>query len=308
MEIYHPRDEELLREMRRVRRSAKRKRLTWGLLILLVLSIAAGLFVFNRYYRFAVMHGVAMGDTLPAGSLVLVRRANEGKSYASGDIILYEKRIASPIEFTILSPKGKIRESCQYIIYRDMGTTRQYFSVGENGAAWVTDSGKAEVYVTDGEGTLRLETDDLPNGEYWAKEVKASYGQDVLKDPIPFNVNNPVRTQIKRVLAATGDRIVLSPYAETLVNGQEIDRTRTSGRTADANVTARRININRKEYFVSGDQLSLSVDSRDADYDMVSEDDVLGRAEFVIWPVRCFGELTGQTASVSAGSRQGGAE
>ena len=41
MEIYHPRDEELLREMRRVRRSDRRKRLSIGLSILLILSIAA---------------------------------------------------------------------------------------------------------------------------------------------------------------------------------------------------------------------------------------------------------------------------
>ena len=49
MEIYHPRDEELLREMRRVRRAAKRRRLIWGLVIWLVLSIAAGIFLFNRF-------------------------------------------------------------------------------------------------------------------------------------------------------------------------------------------------------------------------------------------------------------------
>ena len=65
MEIYHPRDEELLREMRRVRRSDRRKRLARGLAVLLVLSVAFGLFVFHRYYQLAVMHHAA-GD--PAGA------------------------------------------------------------------------------------------------------------------------------------------------------------------------------------------------------------------------------------------------
>ena len=90
MEIYHPKDEELLREMRRVRRSAKRKRLIWGFVIWLLLSIAAGIILFNRFYMLSVVQGPAMGDTLPAGSLVLVRRAEQGKSYEAGDILLYQ--------------------------------------------------------------------------------------------------------------------------------------------------------------------------------------------------------------------------
>ena len=110
MEIYHPRDEELLREMRRVRRADRRKRLCLGLAILLILSIAAGLFVFYRYYFLAVFHGAAMGDTLPEGSLVLVRRPEPGKTYIDGDILLYEKRLTKPVELTILSPKGKTRQ------------------------------------------------------------------------------------------------------------------------------------------------------------------------------------------------------
>ena len=138
MEIYHPRDEELLREMRRVRRSDRRKRLVRGMAVLLVLSIAFGLFVFHRYYQLAVMHGSAMGDTLPEGSLVLVRRPETGKAYVPGDIILYEKRLAKPVEITVLSPKGKTRDYCRYILYRDVGTTRQYYSTAEGSAASVS--------------------------------------------------------------------------------------------------------------------------------------------------------------------------
>ena len=68
MEIYHPRDEELLREMKRVRRSDRQRRLFRGLAILLVLSFAVGLFVFHRYYQLAVTHGTAMGDKIGRAS------------------------------------------------------------------------------------------------------------------------------------------------------------------------------------------------------------------------------------------------
>ena len=74
------------------------------------------------------MRGPAMGGTLPDGALVLVRRPETGKTYEAGDILLFEKRLAKPVELTILSPKGKTRRYCKYILYRDVGTTRQYLS------------------------------------------------------------------------------------------------------------------------------------------------------------------------------------
>ena len=301
MEIYHPRDEELIREMRRVRRSYKRKRLIWGFLILLILSIAAGIFVFNRYYRLAVTHGSAMGSTLPEGSLVLVRKTEEGTGYQAGDIILYEKRFTKPVEVEVLSEKGKPRKFCKYILYREMGTTKQYYAASADGKVWHVSADKADQFESTEEGIVRLETDDLPNGEYWLREVFASYGHDLLKDPVPFNVNNPEKTQMKRILAAPVDRVVLSPATETRVNGYPISTAYTSGRTTDSEIEARRVNVQQGKYFVQGDQLSLSVDSRNTDYSTVSEAEILGRAEFVIWPVRAFGDLTGVQTTVTGG-------
>ena len=299
MEIYHPGDDELLREMRRVRRADRRRRLAWGLSVLLILALATGWFVFNRYYQLAVIHGPAMGDTLPDGSLVLVRKPEPGVKYISGDIILYEKRMAKPVDITLLSPKGKIRNYCRYILYRDVGTTRQYYSTADGAAAWIENQAAADIFEADQDGTLHLDTHDLKNGEYWLKEVEASYGQDVLPDPFSFTVNNSVQTQMKRVLAAPGERVVLSPYAETRVNGRVVNTDYTSGRTLDASVDGRRVIAAQDHYFVQGDHLSLSVDSRDTDYSTVSADSVLGRAEFALWPIRCFGDLTGKQTTVS---------
>ncbi len=307
MEIYHPRDEELLREMRRVRRSDRRKRLCIGLSILLILSIATGLFVFHRYYQLAVMHGAAMGGTLPEGTVVLVRKPETGKTYEAGDILLFEKRLAKPVELTILSPKGKTRRYCKYILYRDVGTTRQYFSTAGGTAVWLADQANADVFQSSDEGTVTIATEDLKNGEYHLQEVMASYGQDLLKDPIPFSVNNPVRTQMKRVIAGPGERVVLSPYAETRVNGREIDRSYTSGRTEDAAPEGRRVIVPKDRYFVQGDQLSLSLDSRETDYNTVADEEILGRAEFALWPLQCFGDLTGRQTTV-AGSETEAAE
>ena len=137
--------------------------------------------------------------------------------------------------------------------------------------------------------------------------MEASYGQALLKDPIPFAVVNPVKTQLKRVLAGPGERVVLSPYAETRVNGLEISTDYTSGRTEDAAPEGRRLIMARDRYFVQGDQLSLSVDSRETDYSTVSDGEILGRAEFALWPLQCFGNLTGRE-TVVAGTETEAAE
>lgn len=306
MEIYHPKEEELIREMKRVRRVDRRKRVLIGLAILLILSIAAGIFVFHRYFQLVITHGAAMADTLPDGTVVLIRAPEPGTTYAAGDIILYEKRLAEPMEITAANAKGKIRHYCQFILYRDVGTTRQYFSTEEGTASWQESADKADVFDSDEQGILRFETEDLPDGDYFFKEIKASYGRDVLADPIPFTVKNPVQLQMKRVIGVPGSSVVLGA-TETRVNGQQISTAYTSGRTADASVAGRRVLVAKDTYFVQGDQLSLSVDSRDANYGVVSDEDIIGKAEFALWPVRCFGSLTGTQVTASGGG-QGEAE
>ena len=88
MEIYHPQDAELVREMRRVRRTGKRKRILWELLIGLALSAVFGWLVFTRFYTLAICEGPGMGTAVPGGSLVLVRRGAE--DIQRGDLVLYE--------------------------------------------------------------------------------------------------------------------------------------------------------------------------------------------------------------------------
>ena len=116
MEIYHPRDDELLREMRRVRRENKRRRLMWWVLAILVFCALSGWLTLNRLYVPVIMRGPAMGDTLPDGTLVLVRRC-DGKDCRAGDIVLYEtedgyqlkRAVALGGDRIVLNPYGAIR-------------------------------------------------------------------------------------------------------------------------------------------------------------------------------------------------------
>ena len=88
MEGYAPDDRELMREMRRTRRSQKVKRLLWGLFIWAFLSAAVGIFLMYQFFTLATVHGPGMGETAPSGSVLLVRRAREGQPPARGDVVL----------------------------------------------------------------------------------------------------------------------------------------------------------------------------------------------------------------------------
>ena len=208
MEIYHPRDDELLREMRRVRREKKRKRVLWGLLVILVLCALLGWFALNRFFMVALMRGPSMGDTLPEGSLVLVRRLAD-ETPDRGDIVLYE-----------------------------------------------TEDGY----------------------------------------------------QIKRIIAKGGDNVVVNPYAGVRVNGAEENGAMLVGRHADAGFTTRRFTVPEGEYFVQGDMLSTSVDSRDREYGTVNRERIIGRAAFVLWPAGWIGEPAGAPQEDEAPETQQGVE
>lgn len=101
--------------MRRVRRTGKRKRILWGLLIGLVLSAAFGWFVFARFFALTVYDGPGMSTAVPGGSLVLIRRGTE--EIQPGDIVLYEtdegwqlKRVlALGGDRVVVNPYGEIR-------------------------------------------------------------------------------------------------------------------------------------------------------------------------------------------------------
>jgi len=192
MENYRPDEEEVLQEMRRVRRSDRRHRTGWSLLFFIVLAVAAGWFLSNRYFTLAEVRGAGMDDTLKSGNLVLCRRVGAEEKPRQGDLVLY------------------------------------------------------------------------------------SHGND---------------WQIKRVIALGGDRVVVSAEGEVRVNGDVLAEDYVTGSALDAGLQARRVNLNESELFVMGDHRGLSVDSRNADFGVIRDEDVIGIARYVVWPFYQIGEL-----------------
>ena len=115
MEIYHPQEDELLREMRRVRRVRKQRRILWGTLITLTLGALFGWLVFTRFFALTVCNGPGMSTALPGGSVALISRGT--KEIKQGDIVLFEtedgwqlKRvIAVGGDRVVVNPYGEVR-------------------------------------------------------------------------------------------------------------------------------------------------------------------------------------------------------
>ncbi len=185
MELYQPTEEEVLLEMRHVKKKSMRRRLAWGLLISFTLAAVSGWYVFNRFYTLAVVQGAGMNDTLLSGSVVLCRRT-QGAKPRVGDVILFE-----------------------------------------HGSTW----------------------------------------------------------QLKRVAAAEGSSVALSQQGRLWIDGNAVSGFSSDFSGYDAEFALQPVTVPEDSYFVLGDEYRLSLDSRSPDYGFVSTDDILGVAEYTVWPL-----------------------
>ena len=144
MEGYTPEDRELLREMRRVRRNVKGKRLLWSLIVWFLIAAAAGWFLIGRYCAVAIAHGPGMGTAVPAGSVVLAFRPQTGVNPARGDVIVFRRD--SALEIMRLAAVGGDE------LGRDENgrLTVNGEALG-SGAAWTKDAPETPFTVPEGE-------------------------------------------------------------------------------------------------------------------------------------------------------------
>ncbi|MDD6224614.1 MAG: signal peptidase I [bacterium] len=106
-------------------------------------------------------------------------------------------------------------------------------------------------------------------------------------DIIVANVSNT--KLIKRIIGMPGDYIEYQNN-ELYINGEKVDDPYGNGTTYDFDLKSLEIDkIPANYYFVLGDNREDSIDSRMIG--LVSKDDILGHASFILFPLNRFGSV-----------------
>lgn len=120
--------------------------------------------------------------------------------------------------------------------------------------------------------------------------LMASKGHDFKTgDVIAFYYNNKIL--VKRVIAMPGDWVNISDDGTVYVNDIAIDEPYLKEKAlGDCNIELP-YQVPESKIFVMGDNRSVSLDSRNTAIGCVSEEQVVGRIAFAIWPLSKIGKI-----------------
>jgi signal peptidase I len=120
--------------------------------------------------------------------------------------------------------------------------------------------------------------------------LMASKGHDFKTgDVIAFYFNNKIL--VKRVIAMPGDWVNISDDGTVYVNDIAIDEPYLKEKAlGDCNIELP-YQVPESKIFVMGDNRSVSLDSRNTAIGCVSEEQVVGRIAFAIWPLSKIGKI-----------------
>jgi len=102
-------------------------------------------------------------------------------------------------------------------------------------------------------------------------------------DMVAFYYNNKIL--VKRVVASSGDWVDISEDGTVSVNGVILDEPYVEEKALGSCNIEMPYQVPDGRWFVMGDNRATSVDSRDKTLGCVSQEQILGRLAFRIWPV-----------------------
>lgn len=127
--------------------------------------------------------------------------------------------------------------------------------------------------LNDGELVVSVKTSDWEKG-----------------DIIAFYYNNKIL--VKRVIASAGEWVELDDDGNLYINGKLIDEPYIQDKALGECDIQMPYQVPEGRVFVMGDHRSVSVDSRSSAVGCVSEEQIVGKLVFKIWPLSNFGKLS----------------
>lgn len=94
---------------------------------------------------------------------------------------------------------------------------------------------------------------------------------------------------IKRVIGLPGDSITIRNDGTVILNGEELDEPYVIDKALGECDVEFPVNVTDNHYFILGDHRSTSIDSRNTAVGMISDDQIVGRIFFRIWPFKAIG-------------------
>lgn len=126
--------------------------------------------------------------------------------------------------------------------------------------------------MSDGEIVISVKTSDIEQG-----------------DIVSFYYNNKIL--VKRVIADAGDWVDIDKDGIVRVNGEELDEPYVSEKALGETDIKLPYQVPDGKLFVMGDHRATSVDSRHSEVGCVSQEQVVGKIVFRVWPISKLGSI-----------------
>lgn len=106
-------------------------------------------------------------------------------------------------------------------------------------------------------------------------------------DVVAFYYNN--RVLVKRIIAVSGDTVDIRDDGTVLVNGEELDEPYITNKGKGECDIAFPYKVPDTQFFVMGDDRSVSADSRNSEIGCISEESIISKIIFRVFPIQEMG-------------------